>query len=101
MGSAIAAVLPRFSPTQAVRVRKLSDAIALALRVSGKERLAFIKADIEGAEGPVFGEAVATLRHHRPRIAIEPHPDATGVLTTESVSASLHEAGYSTEVVRG
>lgn len=60
-------------------------------------RVDFIKSDIEGAEGVIFGDT-EFFERFRPRIIVEVHP-VDGVLTTEKVRADLSKHGYSFELV--
>lgn len=57
----------------------------------------FIKSDIEGAEGVIFGDA-DFFQRFRPRIIVEVHP-VDGTLTTEKVKANLSKHGYTFELV--
>jgi FkbM family methyltransferase len=61
------------------------------------QRVDFIKSDIEGAEGVIFGDSEFFERFH-PRIIVEVHP-VGGVLTTERVKADLSKHGYTFDLV--
>lgn len=99
MGSALAAVLPRAIDTRAVRVVSLEDAVRNACELTGLERVAFVKMDIEGAEVAALESARAVLREHVPRLAIEPHRTeigaGLGTLNTNKVMSLLTAAGQS------
>jgi FkbM family methyltransferase len=60
-------------------------------------RVDFIKCDIEGAEGVIFGDA-DFFERFQPRIIVEVHP-VDGTLTTEKVKADLSKFGYTFELV--
>jgi hypothetical protein len=57
----------------------------------------FIKSDIEGAEGVIFGDS-DFFQRFRPRIIVEVHP-VDGELTTDKVKADLSKHGYAFELV--
>ena len=57
----------------------------------------FIKSDMEGAEGVIFGDA-DFFKRFRPRIIVEVHP-VDGALTTDKVQADLSKHGYTFELV--
>jgi len=57
----------------------------------------FIKSDIEGAEGVIFGDS-DFFQRFRPRIIVEVHP-VDGELTTDKVKADLSKHGYTFELV--
>jgi FkbM family methyltransferase len=57
----------------------------------------FIKSDIEGAEGVIFGDS-DFFERFGPRIIVEVHP-VDGALTTDKVKADLSKHGYSFELV--
>ena len=99
MGSAVAAVLARPSPTVGVPVLSLDDLVREAVRLSGLPRVAFLKVDIEGAEVPMLETAEDVIRQHRPRLAVEPHFTPAGPINTEAVEMLLTGFGYTCERV--
>lgn len=100
VGSAVAAVLPRRARTREVPVLSLADAVARACQATAHQRVAFIKLNVEGSEVPILEQASAVLRAHRPRLAIEPHPDDRGGLNTGRLQELLAAAGYRSSLRR-
>ena len=93
-GSAISELLPRPAPARHVRVLSLPDVVALACRVSGLARVAFIKMDVEGAEVAALEQA-RILREHSTRLVVEPHwTPPPRRLTDADVIARLTAIGY-------
>jgi FkbM family methyltransferase len=99
MGSALAAVLPRATHTESVRVLSMADAVQYACAKAGIQRVSFVKMDIEGAEVAVLEAAQDFLREHRPRLVIEPHRTEAGAglstLNTDQIVSLLTRAGQS------
>jgi FkbM family methyltransferase len=94
VGAAVAAVLPRRGRTRQVPVLSLPDAAERAIELSGIPRIAYIKINVEGSEVAILEGGLDVLRRHRPRVAIEPHPDSSGRLNTDRVQSLLSQAGY-------
>jgi len=96
LGSAVAALLPRAQKSRPVEVFSMADVVK---RMGERQRgIAFVKMDIEGAEGPALEAGLQALDTQRPRFAIEPHALPNGELNTQILVDLLERHGYAIEL---